>query len=443
MRRAVGIIRVSQVNGRGGESFVSPAEQRERIEAACERDGLQLIDVHEELDVSGGTPLDQRAGLRAAVESIEAGDAQVVIASYFDRLFRSLTAQGDVVQRVEQAGGQVLAVDVGQVTEASAGQWLSGTMLGAVSEYARRTAKERSGDAQQRAVERGVLPWPNIPPGYRRGEDGVLVVEPAEAKLMRKAFQMRGDGATYAECRSYLTANGIERSWHGVQHAMKSRVYLGEIHFGKLVNLAAHEPLVDADTWAKAQRSEVRGSRPKSNRLLARQGVLRCGSCGGRMSVGTQTQGGRKYSFYRCSPTSDCQNRQAIGADIAEQVVVEAVRAVLADVEGRASVDDTRRQTEAELAHAQGRLDAAMEAFADLAGEPVAAATLRSLSETRDGISERLDQIGGGSVSLPIGADWGRLSLDEQRAFVRATVERATVAPGKGPGRVAVQLFSE
>jgi hypothetical protein len=55
-RRAIGIIRVSQVKGREGERFVSPAEQRQRIEAACDRDGMALVAIHEELDVSGGGP---------------------------------------------------------------------------------------------------------------------------------------------------------------------------------------------------------------------------------------------------------------------------------------------------------------------------------------------------------------------------------------------------
>jgi hypothetical protein len=46
-------VRVSRTGGREGESFVSPAEQRTRIEVACERDGLELVDVVQELDVSG------------------------------------------------------------------------------------------------------------------------------------------------------------------------------------------------------------------------------------------------------------------------------------------------------------------------------------------------------------------------------------------------------
>lgn len=66
------------------------------------------------MDVSGGTPLEQRAGLRQAVEAVEAGSADVIVAAYFDRLVRSLAVQGEVVTRVEAAGGSVLAVDGGR-----------------------------------------------------------------------------------------------------------------------------------------------------------------------------------------------------------------------------------------------------------------------------------------------------------------------------------------
>jgi DNA invertase Pin-like site-specific DNA recombinase len=82
-------VRVSQTNGRDGDSFASPGEQRDRIRAACERDGLVLLDVIDELDVSGGTPLASRDGLRRAVESVEASEADVIVAAYFDRLVRS------------------------------------------------------------------------------------------------------------------------------------------------------------------------------------------------------------------------------------------------------------------------------------------------------------------------------------------------------------------
>jgi DNA invertase Pin-like site-specific DNA recombinase len=161
-RRAIGIVRVSQTKGREGERFVSPEEQRERIEATCARDGMTLLTVDEKLDVSGGNALAKRPGLGAAVAAIEAGEANVVAAAYFDRLFRSLSTQAEVIERVEKAGGQVLAVEVGHVTNGSAGQWLSGTMMGAASEYFRRSAKERSAEGQARAVARGATPWARV-----------------------------------------------------------------------------------------------------------------------------------------------------------------------------------------------------------------------------------------------------------------------------------------
>ena len=224
-RRAVGIVRVSQVAGRNGERFASPDEQRERIEAVCERDGLTLLAVHEELEVSGGRPLEQRPGLSAAVAAIESGQADVVAAAYFDRLFRSLTTQAEVVERVESAGGQVLAVYVGQVSSASAGQWLSGTMMGAVSEYFRRSAKERSAEGQARAVARGATPWARVNVGYRRRDDGTLEPDPETVPLARRVFEMRAEGKSIMQIRNMLREHGIDRShrW-GAGHARLARV---------------------------------------------------------------------------------------------------------------------------------------------------------------------------------------------------------------------------
>jgi DNA invertase Pin-like site-specific DNA recombinase len=428
------------VGERGGESFVSPDDQRARIEAECDRLGLQLIEVHSELDVSGGTPLESRVGLRAAVEAVEGGQAEVVVAAYLDRLFRSLTAQSEVVQRVEQAGGQVLAVDVGQVSEANAGQWLSGTLLGAVAEYARRTARERAGEAQRRAVERGVVPFISGP-GYDR-IDGKLVPN-EDAPVVAEAFRMRADdGATLKEIAEYLTANGVPRSWNGVHHLLRSRVVLGEVHFGELRNTTAHEPIVDRDIWRRAQSSEARGPRPTSDLLLARLRVLRCGSCGRLMSVGTQIKGGKRYHGYRCNPHQPCAARCYIAADIAECAVVSAVREYLADIEGRASMDEHRRGAEQELARADQALDTAIRTLAGLDGEPATREVIEGLRERQEQARERLDQIGGASTLTFSIADWGSLSVDERRMVIKAAVKRAVVSPGRGADRVDVELFA-
>jgi DNA invertase Pin-like site-specific DNA recombinase len=444
MRRAIGIVRVSQVAGRAGDSFASPGEQRDRIEAACARDGLELVELIDEMDVSGGTPLEQRHGLRRAVEAVEAGEVQVVVAAYFDRLVRSLRVQDELVSRVERAGGQVLAVDVGAVSEASAGQWLSGTMLGAVSEYQRRTAAERSAEAQARAVARGVLPYPNVPPGYVRGSDGALVVDRPVADIVLAGFEMRAAGATVAEVREHLAAHGVVRSYHGVGSLLASRVVLGEVHFGALVNLHAHEAIVPRDLWLQVQRVRTtRGARAKSDRLLARLGVLRCGTCDARMVVGTSHHS--RYFLYRCPPNGDCPRRVTIAAEMVEEVVAGAVRALLSGVEGKASVDRDAEEAAGELERAQRALDAAVAGFAaaGVESERTAVTRLTELRGARDMAAERVEHLRSlsSAVTLTAVSDWEVLSLAERRALVRATIARVVVHPGRGVGRITVESF--
>jgi len=456
-RRAIGIVRVSQTKGREGERFVSPEEQRERIEAACERDGLALIAVYEEMDVSGGKSLAERPGLSAAVSAIEDGKADVVAAAYFDRLFRSLSTQAEVLERVEGAGGNVLAVDVGQVTNGNAGQWLSGTMLGAVSEYFRRSARERSAEGQARAVARGATPWARVPLGYRRLDDGTLEPNPDEIPLVKKVFEMRAAGASHSRIRDMLKDHGITRSHRGVQVMLESRVYLGEIHFGKLVNLHAHEPIIDRELWQRVQRMVIpRGRRGSSDRLLARLGVLRCGSCGARLSAMKLPKQG-DYPIYRCPSTNDCPRHVTISAEIAEEVIVAKVRGALADAEGRASAAENVRQVIAELEKAQADLDGALRTFAATGteSEPAAVERIAELRAIRDEKQAAVDQLGTAGQSLTVNAaeDWDDIPLARKRELIRTIVESAVVAPGRGgpPGggssygadRISIKLVGE
>lgn len=349
-----------------------------------------------------------------------------------------------MVERVEAADGQVLAVDVGRVTNGSAGQCLSATMLGAVSEYHRRNTKQWLSEVQERAVARGALPWSRTPLGYRRLEDGTLQVEPDEAALIVRAFEVRAEGASITQIREMLKSHGVERSHRGVQVMLANRVYLGEVRFGELVNLDAHEPIVSRDLFARVQRMVIpRGRQPKSEYLLARLGILRCASCGARLSAMQMPQQGG-YRVYRHTSTTDCPHKVTVAAEMVERAVVDAVRSALADVEGRASAEQNVRQALQSLERAQEQLDAATRALSDWT-DPVAVERLRALRDERDAAQERVDRLGGSrsEVTVPIAADWERLTLHEQRAFVRLVIDRVDIAPGRGPSRITVHLVGE
>ena len=68
------------------------------------------------------------------------------------------------------------------------------------------------------------------------------------------------------------------------------------------------------------------------------------------------------------------------------------------------------------------------------------------MREARDEAQKQLDQLGGAPVAVAVNAatDWDLLTLEERRALIRATVERATVARGgRGADRITLKLFGE
>jgi hypothetical protein len=317
-------------------------------------------------------------------------------------------------------------------------------MLGMVAEYHRRVTGERTADAKRRAVARGVAPFPRLPPSLRRGQDGRVELVPDQVPVVAEAFRRRLSGASIAEVRAFLRENGIERSYHGTLTMLSSRLMLGELSFGELVNRESHPPVVDIATWQAVQKiRSPRGRRAKSERLLARLGVLRCGSCGARMVVGTAHHG--QYALYRCPPVGDCTRKVTISAEMVEGIVVEAARDLLEGVRGMASLADGLESARCELELREEELDRAVYAFGELDDVEAARERLRELREARDAARERVEDLEAAAVpALTVTAsDWDELTPDERRALVRAVIERVDVSPGRGRDRVVVHARGE
>ena len=430
-KRAIGIVRVSQTRGREGDSFHSPATQLARIEAKCKAEGLRLIEHHEELDVSGGRPLNKRPGLKLAVEAIEAGRADVIVVAYLDRLVRSVAVQAEVVQRVEAAGGRVLAVDSGYITDDDEG-WLSGAFLGLIAEHQRRTTRVKVREAQERAIARGVAPWKSVPAGYLKGPDKRYVPDPKLRPVIREAFERRARKESVNSIRAFLAQHGIHRTYAGVVELFTLTAYVGEVRFGKLVNPTAHEPIVSRELFDRVQRVRVPRDHPKppSDRLLARLDVLRCAHCGARMVV---ARGGNGNPLYRCPPNGDCTHHPSITATTVEDYVADHVRELLADLTGTASSDNVVARAKAEFDRAQDAFDNAVHALADFAGEASVVAKLRTLRDARDAArtayEDAADADQATRVAITAG-NWDDLTGQERRDLIQAVIDRVDVRRG-------------
>jgi DNA invertase Pin-like site-specific DNA recombinase len=451
MKQAIGIIRVSETAGREGDRFHSPAIQREHIERDCQQYDLRLLEVIEELDVSGGKAVGDRKGLARALAAVESGQAQAIVFAYRDRMDRSIDTASELCRRMDAAGGLLIA-DGQVVSHATHDGWRRATFESFLNEDQRRAVSAKMRDVHDRNIRQGVAPF-ILPRGYRRREDGVAELDPKTAPLLLAAWEMRGGRSSIPEIRAMLLGRGLKMPTSAVTRMFANRFYLGELHHRRVTepNLTAHEPLVDRDLWKRVQsvRGTLGGRRARSERLLARQGVLLCGTCRGRMSLSTKAQ--RQSPFYRCT-NFDCERRVAIVAHVAERVVTDAVKAALADAKGRASMAESAQETVNALERAQSDLDAAVRSFAGagLENESAAIERLAELRQVRDDAHVEVDQIGPGR-SLVInaadvldgGAEHGD-SLDAKRALIRACLESAVVAPGgRGAERITIRLFGQ
>jgi DNA invertase Pin-like site-specific DNA recombinase len=443
MRRAVAIIRVSQQGDREGDGFTSPRTQQQQVRRLCEREGFELAETFPEIDVSGGRALNDRPGLLAAVEMVEAGDADAVVTAYFDRFARNLVSQREALERIEAAGGELWTGDAGRISHATAAQKQHANMLGVSSEYVRDSIRERTAAATQDALDRGLLVRPWLPFWLERGSDGHGVVIAERVPIAREMFTRRAAGESYETIRVWLRGHGIVLSRTAVRNALKDRLAIGQQHYGTFKpNLSCVDPIVDPTLWRSAQSNRSRpGRHPVVPSLLGRLGVLRCSGCGGRMVQATGKSGAHR--IYRCATATDCPRRVAISMDVADRVVVAAVLEQVAGMTGTASTEDHVRELEEERDALRVRLNDTIAVFAEqgLAQDPAAVQALAKLRREHERAVASVDQARARSAVVTVSVDdWEDRSLEARREIVRAVVERAVVLPGRGADRVRVEL---
>ena len=272
------------------------------------------------------------------------------------------------------------------------------------------------------------------------------MLDPELAPVIREAFEMRLRGESINAIRSMLAEHGVRYTYSGVYKLLAQRVYVGEIHFGELVNLTAHEPIVDRALFDRVQRVVTPRDHPQSpsDRLLARQGILRCGNCDSRLVQNHVVRPYGRYVVYRCK-SPDCTQKCSITASLVEREVVAWVTEACAGLTGSAWSDSGVRDKKRALETAQAALDDAMRTLtsAGLEGEPVAVQTFQVLRDRRDEAQAKYeDELGRDeALRIVVTADdvFEAGTLDEQRELIKAVIRRVAVRPGRGAGRIEIE----
>lgn len=329
--RAAAYLRVS--TSKQADADLSLPDQRRHVEAHCERRGWKLIDIYNE---QGASALDEdRPEFQRMVDRACGQDHpyDVIVVHSFSRFSRDAMHSEFYTRKLRRAGVDVVSITQEFATD-PAGD-MARQMMNLFDQYSSAENAKHTRRAMIENARQGFWNGSRPPFGYkvevkeRRGtkEKKVLVVEPAEAPIVRQVFDLsRGVDARPMGLKSivtYLNDRGITRrgrAWGtgSLHNLLHDSTYAGTGYFnrvdsrtGKAKKSTDWVPvkvpaIVTQEIFDKVQSlladrrpTRVPGRAISSPTMLA--GVAKCRACGAAMIVNTGSGHGGHYRYYACS----------------------------------------------------------------------------------------------------------------------------------------------
>jgi DNA invertase Pin-like site-specific DNA recombinase len=436
-------IRVSRVAGRSGPSFISPLVQRDEIERWAADHRAVVARIFEEFDESGARG--DRPLLLEAIRRVEAGESDGLVVAYLSRFGRSLVDALAAIKRITDAGGTFVSVREGLDFSTDTGRLVL-RMLFSIAEWEADRVRSNWEEADARAIARGVS-VARPPFGYRRGSDRRLEIDPYAGPIVAKMFRRRATGVSLGQLAWELTREGIltptgRSSWHArrVGTLLNNRTYRGELHYRGSVNFAAHEPLVNEDTWQRAQTKGMPLPAQKTRGPALLNGLLRCAGCQRQLVLSCRLQGSsEEHRYYKCH--RECGPRCRSQVSISDATVEPYIEALfwqeLRHARPRGATGRVRHlrtrleRREAELVayRDNARLPGSLgsERFAD-----GVAVRVRRVEEARMALARVRVAAEGPSLPAPpqLAERWADMPVNDRRHAISELIDCVFVCPG-------------
>lgn len=289
-----------------------------------ERDGISLEAQEEAIlerapsaviyrDVLSGSTAD-RPGYQALMAAASAGEMDRLYVWKFDRLGRDAEERLRAKRMLNAAGVELVSL-TGEATDT-----LAYGIDAVLSQVEREKISDRTQLALRSIAARGVYPAGAPPFGYGsegRGRERRLVVEPAEAAVVRRIFEEYVSGVGVNRIAAGLNEDGIRTrrgagfSARSILAVLPNRTYLGEICLkGETLATGAHEPIIDPETFAQAERlraakrSRPNGGRGRPAKRHLLDGLLYCAN--GHRMLARRWGDSEYYACQRKHTYGDC-----------------------------------------------------------------------------------------------------------------------------------------
>lgn len=300
--------------------------QKERLLAAVQLKNLEgyfgeVIEIYIDRARSGKDT--NRPELQRLLNAIRAKEITLVMASELSRLSRSIKDFSGIWELMQENKCGFLSLRENFDTTTAAGEMVLYTVAN-IAQFERRQVAERVTANIHARAKRGLYNGGCVPLGYKLNPEkkGYLEIEPEQADIVRKAFDVFLFERNLTTAAKWLNQNGVKykKSMQGGGYAprlghfttqnlasiLKNKAYIGiKTYEEKGIRKEAKavwEGLIEPALFQKAQELIARNfdRRPHSeNRYpYILTGVLKCGKCGERMCGKTAHGDGSKVHYY-------------------------------------------------------------------------------------------------------------------------------------------------
>ena len=262
----------------------------------------------------------------------------VIVITKIDRISRSVIDFLLLVEELDKYGVKVVSLHENIDLTTPAGKFQTIIMI-ALAQHEREVIAARVKEKVAWRAEKG-FPLGPPPIGYVM-KNKMFAIEPDYAKHVREAdrlyIERQSAGAVVVEFRKrgYRTPQGGCYNNPMICRMLRNPAYVGKLHYEGRIYDAQWEPIRSPETHDQIQKLMDRNARlngtpnkPTREYAYLLQGLIRCGSCGHRMSPQPGTsRTGRLHPYYSCghaekSRGTACPFRY-VPAQAADQAVLE------------------------------------------------------------------------------------------------------------------------
>lgn len=299
----------SQEQAKEGYSI---GEQIERLNKYCEAMGWTVYKTYTDPGYSGGDM--NRPGLKAMIEDVKAGKVDKVVVYKLDRLSRSQKDTLILIEDVFLANNvDFVSMNESFDTSTPVGRAVLG-LLAVFAQLERDQIRERTSMGKEARAKEGKFNGGTEPIGYDYNvAKDLLEVNEYEAMQVREVFDLFLKGTPLRTIETLFLQKGYKHK-HGtwdpkaMRRVISHKLYLGYIHYHGEDYKAEHTPIIDEETFVKAnkllaerqEQYKLSGVKPGAQTTFL-GGLLYCKQCGAKFS---KTHGGKaKYGiiyYYAC-----------------------------------------------------------------------------------------------------------------------------------------------